>query len=41
MRSVGADLFHADCQRDKQAEMRKVIVAFRNFVDVPKSYNQK
>ena len=41
MRPVGADLFHANCQTDKQADMRKVIVAFRNFLDVTKSYNQK
>ena len=32
-RPVGAELFHADGQTD----MTKVIVAFRNFVNMPKS----
>ena len=34
---VGAELFHADGQRDSQTGMMKLIVAFCNFVNVPKS----
>ena len=32
MRPVGAELFHAD----RQTDMTKLIVAFRNFPNVPK-----
>ena len=38
---VGAEWFHADGQMDQQADrqtdMMKLRVAFRNFVDVPKN----
>ena len=33
IRSVGAELFHAD----RQTDMTKLIVAFRNFANLPKS----
>jgi hypothetical protein len=33
---VGVELFHADGQTDGQTEMMKLIVAFRNFANVPK-----
>jgi hypothetical protein len=35
MRSVGAELFHADEQTDK--DMTKLIFAFRNFANSPKN----
>jgi hypothetical protein len=38
IRSVGAKLFHADGQTDRQTDMTKLIVAFRNFANAPKSY---
>jgi hypothetical protein len=34
IRPVGAELFHVDGQRQK--DMMKIIVAFRNFVNAPK-----
>jgi hypothetical protein len=34
IRPVGAELFHADGRTDRQAGMRKLIVAFRNFANV-------
>jgi hypothetical protein len=37
MRPVGAELFHADGEKDGQADMTKLIVAFRNFANTPKS----
>ena len=37
IRPVGAELFYADGQTDKQTGMIKLIVAFRNFVKAPKS----
>jgi hypothetical protein len=33
IRRVGAELFHAD----KQTDMTKLIVAFRNFANAPKN----
>jgi hypothetical protein len=36
IRPVGAELFHADGQTDRQTDMTKLIAAFRNFADVPK-----
>jgi hypothetical protein len=36
IRSVGAQLFHADEQTDGQTDMTKVIFAFRSFVNAPK-----
>ena len=35
--SVGAELFHADRRTDGQADMTKLIVAFRNFAKATKS----
>jgi len=34
IRQVGSDLFHAD----RRTDMTKLIVAFRNFSNAPKSY---
>jgi len=36
IRPVGAELFHADGRTDGQTDMTKPIVAFRNFLNVPK-----
>ena len=33
---MGAELFHADRRTDKQTDMTKLIVAFRNFANTPK-----
>jgi hypothetical protein len=33
---VGAELFHADERTDRQTDTTKLIVAFRNFANVPK-----
>jgi hypothetical protein len=35
--AVGAELFHADRQTDRQTNMTKLIVTFRNFVTAPKN----
>jgi hypothetical protein len=39
---VGAELFHADSRTDRQVErqtdMTKLTVAFRNFANAPKKY---
>jgi len=35
IRPVGAELFHAD----RRTYMTKLIVAFRNFANAPKIYN--
>ena len=32
---LGAQLFRADKQTDRQTDMTKLIAAFRNFPDVP------
>jgi len=37
IRPVGAELFHADGQTDRQADMTTLTVAFRNFACAPKS----
>jgi hypothetical protein len=37
IRPDGAELFYAEGQADKQTGMTKVIVAFRNFANAPKS----
>ena len=34
---MGAELFHADRRTDRQADMAKLIVAFRNFANAPKN----
>jgi len=37
IRAVGAELFHADGQADKETDVMKLIVSFRNFANVPKN----
>jgi hypothetical protein len=37
IRPVGGELFHADGRTDRQTDMTKLIVAFRNFVNAPKN----
>jgi hypothetical protein len=37
IRPVGAELLHADGQTDRQADMTKLTVAFRNFANAPKN----
>ena len=37
IRPVGAELFHADRGTDGRTGMRKLKVAFRNFVNAPKN----
>jgi len=37
IRPVGAGLFHADGQGDRQTDMTKLIVCFRNFANAPKT----
>jgi hypothetical protein len=34
---VGAKLFHADGRTDRQTDLTKLIVAFCNFVNMPKN----
>jgi hypothetical protein len=34
--SVGAELFHADRQIDRQTDMTKLTIVFRNFANAPK-----
>jgi len=34
---VGGELFHADGLTDKQTDMTKLIVTFRNFANAPKN----
>ena len=36
IRPVGAELFHTDGQTDKQSDVTKLIVAFRNLTNPPK-----
>jgi hypothetical protein len=40
IRPVGAEFFHTDRQmegrRDRQTDMKKLIIAFRNFAKAPK-----
>ena len=38
IRPVGAELFHADEQTDGQTDMTKLVVAFRNVANAPKTY---
>jgi hypothetical protein len=35
IRLLGAELFHSDGRTDGQADMTKLIVAFRNFANAP------
>jgi hypothetical protein len=37
VRSVGAELFHAKRRTDGRMDMTKLIVAFREFANVPKN----
>jgi hypothetical protein len=37
IRPVGSELFHADGRTDRQADMTKLIAAFRDFVNEPKN----
>jgi hypothetical protein len=37
IRPVGAELFHADRQTDRQTGMTKLIVTFRNFANALKT----
>jgi len=36
--TVGAGLFHAEGQRDRQTDMTNLIVTFRNYANAPKNY---
>jgi len=38
IRPVRVELFHADRQTDRQTDMTKLMVAFRNFAKVPSKY---
>ena len=35
IRPVGAELFHAGARTDGQTDIKKLIVAFRNFANAP------
>ena len=37
IRTVRAELFHADGRTDRRTDLTKLIVAFRNFADAPKN----
>ena len=39
IRSVGAELFHADGRTDRQTDMTQPVVAFRNFANAPTNTN--
>jgi len=39
IRPVGSELFHADGLTDRQTDMTKLIVAFRNFANASKNGN--
>ena len=41
IRTVGAQLFHADGRTDTATDMTKLIVAFRNFARAPKKQKKK
>jgi hypothetical protein len=36
--SVAAEFFHSDRHKDRQTDMTKIIVAFRNFANAPKTH---
>jgi hypothetical protein len=36
IRPLGAELSHANGQKDRQTDTTKLIVAFRNFANAPK-----
>jgi len=37
IRPVGAEMFHADSRTERRTDMTKLIVAFHNFANAPKS----
>jgi hypothetical protein len=37
LRTVGAELFYADRCTDRQTDMTKLVVFFRNFANAPKN----
>ena len=37
IRPVGAELFYAEGQTDRQTDMTRLIVGFRSFADAPKT----
>jgi len=37
IRPLGAELFHADGRTDRLTDITKLIVAFRNFVNAPRT----
>jgi hypothetical protein len=41
IRPLGAELFHTEGRTDRQTDMTKLIVAFRNFVNAPENVTQK
>jgi plasmid stabilization system protein ParE len=40
IRSVGADLLHADKETERRECMRKLMVAFRNFANAPRNHKR-
>jgi hypothetical protein len=38
IRPVGAELFHKDRRKDRQIDMAKLIIAFRNFANAPNKW---
>ena len=38
IRPVGAEFFQADGRTERQTDITKVIVAFRNFANAPKKF---
>jgi len=41
IRPVGAELFHVDGRSDRQTDITKLTVAFRNFANTPKMNKEK
>ena len=39
IRPIGAKLFHAEGQTERQTEVSKLVVAFRSFANAPKKNN--
>jgi len=39
IRPVAVDLFHTDRQADRQTDLTKQIVAFRNFTNAPEKWD--
>jgi hypothetical protein len=38
IRPLGVELFHVDALTDRQADVTKLIVAFRNFANAPQKW---